>query len=294
MDAKEIYDDILEKESLPLTFLRILCKRELRKKAIFCIASIFKNFFFKQSHAAFFKGNIPVTSVDHIMDKKIPFIPGRVNIYLDFVAFWVRSLGFLLRRFGSRAQESVGDFIDSMGELYSYAAEVYGENLSTTERPFHISTPRFLLIHLVDPHLMCVPSLHVMVVIFTYIRFREIIRDLGEENSCLKQAEELYIGALKITEAILYIKQHSVNCIPAALYAMSRFFPSSFSDNEAEKFISGIFIDSKKPVKEDREEIHKHILNLYNRFVSEGKIDKEDWKKPILNFLKNPGLFSKG
>jgi len=288
-------EDILEKESLAATFLRILSRKQLRKKAIFCIASIFKNFFFKQSHAAFFKGNIPVTSVDHPLDKKIPFLPGKVNIYLDFVAFWVRSLGFLLRHFGRRAHEHVGDFIDSMGELYSYAAEVYGLNLSTTERPFHISTPRFLLIHSVDPHLMCVPSLHVMVVIFTYIRFREIIKALGEENSCSKQAEELRIGAIKITEAILYIKQHSVNCIPAALYAMSRFFPPSFSDNEAEKFISGIFIDAKMPVKEDREEIHKHILNLYNRFVIEGKMDMHaDWKKPILNFLKNPGLFSKG
>ena len=175
-------------ESVPATFIRILGKPYLRATALRCVASIFRYFFFQQYRAAFLPGRIPVSRADHPLDRKIPFLPGKVNIYLDFVAFWVRSLGFLLRNCGRGAQEPVRNFMETMGGLYAFAAEVYGKNLSTTNRPFYIGRPRFLLIHAVDPHLMCIPSLHVMVVIRTYTLFREMLKTLGEEERFAAQA----------------------------------------------------------------------------------------------------------
>ena len=279
----------IAKESVPLTFIRVLSKPYLRTTGLRCIASIIRYFFLLQYRSAFLPGRIPVSKVDHPLDKKIPFLPGKVNIYIDFVAFWLRTVGFLLRRFGRRAMEPVRHFLESMGQLYAFAAEVYAKNLSTTERPFYIKRPKFLVIHLIDPHLMCIPSLHVMIVILTYTLFTEILGSLGEEKNLAAQAEELRLGALAITEAVLYVKQHSVNCIPAAMYAMTKFNTRLFPPDEAERFASGIFQDVDLPGKAEADEIREYVLALYRRFLAQSSALKggEDWKKPLLDFLTN-------
>ena len=283
--AEQTTNEHIADEPVPLTFIKILGKPYLRITALRCVASIFRHFFFLQYWAALLPGRIPVSQVDHPLDGKIPFLPGKVNTYLDFVAFWVRTLGFLLKSCGSGILEQVRNFLETMGDLYAWAALVYGKNLSTTERPFYIGRPRFLLIHSLDPHLMCIPSLHVMVVIRTYTLFREIIKSIGEEERFAPQAEELRLGALAITEAVLYIKQHSVNCISAAMYAMTRFDPTLFPPAEAERFASGIFADTKMPGKADGDEIRGYILSLYRRFLSLGE-SCDEWTEPLLNFLK--------
>jgi len=119
---------------------------------------------------------------------------------------------------------------------------------------------------------------------------------LGEETRFASQAEELYQGALDITEAVLYVKQHSVNCISASLYAMARFDPRLFPPEEAERFLSSLFSrphTDGKVKKEDGEEIRKHILSLYRRFLSQGEAagNGDDWTLPLLQFLKeSPAL----
>jgi len=282
----------IAKESVPITFFRVLGHPYLRITALRCIASIFRNFFFLQWRSAFLPGRIPVTKADHPLDSKIPFMPAKVNTYLDFVAFWVRTLGFLLREKGRLALEPVRNFIETMDGLYAFAAEVYKKNLSTTERPFYVGSPRFLLIHAVDPHLMCVPSLHVMVVIRTYSLFREIIKNFKEENRFSQQMEELRLGALAITEAVLYVKQHSVNCIPAAMYAMTRFDPQLFPPAEAGYFVSKLFAEAECIGKQEIAEIRAHILSLYHSFLDQGgaapaKFNSGgDWAKPLIDFLE--------
>jgi hypothetical protein len=190
-----------------------------------------------------------------------------------------------------------------MGRLYAFAAEVYSKNLSTTKRPFYIGRPRFLVIHSVDPHLMCVPSLHVMVVIHACLEFREIAVQLGQEQQLKEQLAEMKQGALAISQAILFVKQHSVNCIPAALYAMSRFSPGLFPSAEAEKFVSQLFSPAPKAAyktdrkthpssapktklpQEDIAQIKEHILTLYSRFMEEGK-NPLTWDEPLVRFLR--------
>jgi len=131
-----------------------------------------------------------------------------------------------------------------------------------------------------------------MIVIRTYTLFLDIIKTLGEEARFSAQAEELRQGALDITEAVLYVKQHSVNCISAALYAMTRFDPRLFPPDEAERFLSGIFArphTGKGVNGEDGDEIRKHILSLYRRFLSRGEeadSSGKDWTLPLLLFLK--------
>jgi hypothetical protein len=263
---------------------RVLGSPFLRVPGIKCFVAIFRNFFLLQYKAAFFKGRYPVARADHPLDKKIPFTPRKVNIYLDFVAFWVRVIGFLLRHFGRSALGEVKEFIDSMGSLYKKAAEVYAVCFSTTNRPHYLARPRFVVIHAFDPHLMCIPSLHVMVVIRAYTIFRELIRRLGGEAQFAAQIKEMRRGALDITEAVLYVKQHSVNCISAAMYAMTCFDGRLFTPEEARTFCAGLFLNAPSIAQADRNAIRAHILSLYERFVADGE-KSEKWETALLNFL---------
>ncbi|MDR3131023.1 MAG: hypothetical protein LBU18_05695 [Treponema sp.] len=276
---------IAAKESPAYTVFRVLCRPRLRKAALRAAKSMVYNFFFLQYKAALLPGRIPVSSVDHPLDAEIPFSPKYVAVYLDFVAFWIRAAGFLLSQYGRRAEAPVMDFIDTLGQLYAFAAEIYTENLSTTRRPRYYGSFRFVLIHAADPHLMCIPSLHVMVVIRTYTKFRAVIRSMGDEERFAAQLEELRQGALDITEAVLYVKQHSVNCVSASLYAMSRFDPALFPGEEAAGFVSALFTRPGSPGKS--ESLRAYIFEKYRQFLDEGKLG--NWKAPLLDFLASRG-----
>jgi hypothetical protein len=276
-------------EPVSTAVLRVFSSPVLRSAGVRCIISIIYNFFLRQYKAALLPGRVPVSRVDHELDKKIPFTPSRVNIYLDFVAFWVRTLSFELRVYKRRAFKAAAGFLDSMGKLYGFAAQVYTKNLSTTDRPFYIARPRFFLIHLVDPHLMCIPSLHVMVVIRTYTVFAKEIRSLENGGRFADRINEIHAGALAITEAILFVKQHSVNCVAASMYAMTCFDGGLFPPEEAEDFVSRLF--SKSLAASDAELIRTHILSLYRRFLdergnAESGFSRQGWEKPLVDFLR--------
>jgi hypothetical protein len=120
-----------------------------------------------------------------------------------------------------------------------------------------------------------------MVVIRTYTKFAAMARALGEEENLKIQIEELRRGAVKITEAILYVKQHSVNCIPAALYAMSSFDRDLFPPSEAEAF-TGMLLEGEASAPL----IRNHITGLYRDFLKAGE-QSPSWEAPLLDFLKN-------
>ncbi|MCL2192497.1 MAG: hypothetical protein FWB78_03770 [Treponema sp.] len=279
--------------SVAYAFVRTLGNRSLRPTTLRCIFSIFHNFFFSQFCFALLPGRVPVNRVDHPLDRKIPFTPKWVTIYIDFVPYWIRMLTFLLQTYGSRSLDAVRKFISEMGRLYKFAAKVYRKNLSTTERPFYIAHPKFFMIHFADPHLMCIPSLHVMVVVYTYAKFAAILRSLGDAESRAAQIEEMRNGALAICQAILFVKQHSVNCIGASIYVMTRFDPELFPPEKAEAFCSSLFerlpdslgAPGTKLPEEDIAEIRAHITDSYRRFQQEGQTSKS-WEEPILNFLR--------
>jgi len=292
-------------EKTVYSFVKSLSVPSLRKPSYLkCIPTIFYTFFFRQYCAAFLPGRVPVSNADHPLDEKIPFDPSWDRIYFDFIQFWIRMLSFFLRRYRSKVHEPVKDFILSIGELYKYASIVYRKNLSTTKRPFYLARPRFFIINLVDPHLMCVPSLHVMIAIHTYKMFEVIAKQTGDFEKLHDQFTEMKQGALAICHSVLFIKQHSVNCLPAALYAMTCFHPGIFSVEEAEDFIQLLFSpapaagDTPKKcrvhpafspavriIKEDQEQIKSHILELFRQFISE-KETAASWDKPILKFLQ--------
>ncbi|MDR0312373.1 MAG: hypothetical protein LBI14_02125 [Treponema sp.] len=273
---------MLADESSNKAFSSILRSPYLRPTALRCIHSIFRNFFLLQYKAALNPRRFKISRVDHPLDRKIPFRPEKVEIYLDFVPFFIRILGFLLKFFNN-SDEHVKNSIESLGALYARAAEVYSKNYSTTDRPRYLKRFRFIVIHTFDPHLLCIPSLHVMIVIRAYTQLRETLKKLGEEENRSSEIEEARQRALEITEAVLYIKQHSINCISAAMYAMSC-FDDLFPPEEAEQFARDLFVDSDQISKEDAEAIREHILSLYRQFLDQGQ-NSSSWEMPLLDFL---------
>ncbi|MDR3249330.1 MAG: hypothetical protein LBT39_11160 [Treponema sp.] len=283
--------------SVPGTILRALTKRQLRPHARKCLASIFYNFFFCQYRSALLK-KLPISRVDHELDARIPFTPAWDKIYMDFTPFWIRLVGFLLGEFGKKAWPAVIHIFDSVAVLYDFAGEIYGKNLSTTTRPFHIKGFRFFLMHACDPHLMCIPSLHVMVMIRAYTQFAKIMKSLVDDGSYESLVAEIRRGARDITEAILYVKQHSVNCVAASMYAMTRFDPELFPPEEAEDFAARLFTtggaepaspaDSLPRMNSETADLaREYILGLYRIFLSQGAAvpEREQWAKPLLDFL---------
>jgi hypothetical protein len=283
---------------MALTILRILIHPLLLFRGCRCILIIFNNFFLFQFRAALFPGRIPVSRAEHVLDQRIPFNPRFVGIYLDFVAFWIRSAEFLCVRYGKKGVALAADFIDSIAELYTAAMRIYTKNLSTTRRPRRREF-RFRIIHLFDPHLMCIPSLHVMIVIRTYTKLRGYVRSMGEEEVLRPFTEKIFKGALVITEAVLYIKQHSINCIAASLYIMNCLDPEQFSLSDAEDFVYGLFRTEEardippeyapfytEPLIRtgDIAWLREHIISLYRFFRESGGAD---WTAPILDYLKH-------
>jgi hypothetical protein len=154
---------------------------------------------------------------------------------------------------------------------------------------------------------MCIPSLHVMIAVYTYKMFGVFASSLGKEGEYREQINEMKHGAAAICHAILFIKQHSINCIPAALYAITCYAPESLPPEEAEAFIALLFTPPSIELaprrrnrcgahpcaspsinlpEKDKEAIRSHILGLYRHFISE-KEKSKIWYEPILNFLRS-------
>ncbi|AEJ19805.1 hypothetical protein [Gracilinema caldarium] len=271
--------------SVLFSVFKLLQYKKIRKAGLFCAGTALRDFFGLQYKQKIIPKKAPVYWVDHPLDERIPFVPEQVDIYLDFVYFWIRSAAFLMERFGEAAETEVARFVEDMGRLYSFAAEVYRRGFSTTRRPRYFKKLRFVIIHTFDPHLMCIPSLHVMVVCRAYTRFKAIVEKLGATKSLAPYIDELKCGAQAITESILYVKQHSVNCIPAAFYALSALDSALFPPEEMEQFSQDLFADSLHLDTESREAIIDHIRKLYYEFIEQKKT-AADWSDVLVSFLE--------
>ena len=268
------------------SLLRLIFKPALFKVSWKTISSIVYNFFYIQHRANLNKKRIKITNVDHELDFLIPFTPSHVGIYMSFSQFWVKSQAFLIEAFGRSAYSEIINFIDSIGNLYFLAASVYKQHFSTTTRPNYKSHFLFRLIHLSDPHLMCIPSLHIMVVVFTYIKMRLILRKLNAEKEYEDELNILRQRAVAITDSILFVKQHSINCIAVSLYVMTQLEETIFTAEELEDFIDCIFANESTIQSEIIKQIRIYIRNLYHSFIDDGKYFS-DWRIPILNFLRD-------
>ena len=294
MEKKEITDEKLKpiKElSVAKAFLVLPFRWSSLKSLCGYLYTVVTKFFWLQFSVKLGLRKIPVLPVDNALDKKVPFNPLKVPIYLDFIHFWVRPMVFIINKYGTKkAVPYCAKFFAIIDKSYQEAARIYSFRMSTTDRPMckvDKSVQRhFNTIRTVDPHYLCVPSLHIAIVVLAYTFFRQTFKELEMDN---KEQDfynaELYRGALDIAETVLYVKQHSVNCIPAALFMMTNLIPEYFKAEDARIFINDLFKDCTDIQPEDKINIHNHIKNMYENLLQE-KGDK-DWTEPVKNWIVN-------
>ena len=273
------------KISVLSVFIHTLTGHATRKAFFSYLGTVFRDFFWLQFSVKFGLKKIPILNVDHPSDEYVPFTPEKVSIYLDFVAYWIRPLGYIGKRFGLNAQRKyTTEFLTIVDRCYRDASSIYRFRMTTTRRPKYYRGS-FLTIHLFDPHYLCVPSLHIIIVVLAYTFYRKAFAELGmDEAEASALNRELYDGAVAIAETVLYIKQHSVNCIPAALYAMTRITPEEVTPIEVMRFIASLFADAPSIPSDKAAEIREHISDMYEELFLEGCHDS-DWMTPLQRWL---------
>jgi hypothetical protein len=81
---------------------------------------------------------------------------------------------------------------------------------------------------------------------------------------------------------VLYVKQHSVNCIPAALYMLCRVFPDLVTIVDAVSVINSLFANA--PAIPDPSEITAYINFQFERLLLEGYYG-DDWTDPVKRWI---------
>lgn len=254
-------------------------------------AEAFRSFFLPQFENLVFRRR-PVANVDHPLDPSVPFDPSYVGKYTDFVRLWMGTFFKLDRLYGPRAEEEIGDFLDAIRSLYAEAGTVYKAVHSTTTRPSRNCNLHFAIIHAFDPHLECVPSLHVMLVVSNWLLAAEIVEALGFDRAEGLGPDEVlgWLGclrdeALAITESVLLVKQHSINCIGASLFYLKRRFPR-FGERETAAFMADLF--SSGSIEPDTAEaLRSTALGLCASLEKDfARHPSRGWQGPILDFLR--------
>ncbi len=272
-----------------MTFSRMFFIPENRKKLPMLAKTVTSNFFFIQQKQKFKITHIPVVHVDHKLDEQIPFVPAKVKTYLDFVWFIARTMDFLFSKLEKeKAVLALAEFEKFITKLYKEAGTIYSKTLTTTDRPRYFASPHFIIIHAFDPHLLCVPSLHVAIVAGTWAFVRKILKSTEmNEFEIQKILDEIYFGAIKISESVLYVKQHSINCVTAALYFLTAINEKNFfSEKDAENFIEKLFQDAMDIFPSDVQEIHEYMKKMYKGLLKDSK-KAENWQAPIFGWLSN-------
>lgn len=273
--------------SVPKAAFYVISHPRLFLDMISFIVVVLRDFFLIQFLRKFGLSKTPVAKVDNELDDKIPFTPSKIGTYLDFTAFWIRPMAMMIEKLDhKKANFYISDYLKKITLAYHSASRVYRMCMSTTARPKYYKMFYFRVIHFFDPHYLCVPSLHISVVSLVWSFYRNAFKEMPELTQEEKDLylSELYDGAIKIAETVLYIKQHSVNCIPAALYMMTFLMRPAFTAEDGIQFLRDMFVKTNIPV-ETQKELKDYMYFIYERFLLVGITD-DNWISPIRNWLK--------
>ena len=229
----------------------------------------------------------PIKHVDHKLDERVPFRPDYVGKYMDFINIWIRPMAMLMHRFGTiQGAPLCAEWLRYLTLVYHESMKIYKVSMTTTYRP-KTDSKKMKALYGADPHYMCVPSLHITIVCLTFSFYRMIFeRENFNEDEKKLWNKELFDCASGIGETVLYVKQHSVNCIPAALYMLTKIVPELFTKEMANEFIDSLFENVEDVSKEDCVQIREHIHLTLEKFTAAGA-EASKWQEPILTWLSS-------
>ncbi len=279
--------------SAVLPYFNLLGRARTFVRAWQFILTVTRNFFWLQQRQVLHLTHRPVINVETALDEKIPFEPSKVNTYLGFIPFFVKPLDMLIKRMGYKAAAPyINKNLAVLRKTYKSASSIYRFSMTTTNRPDYKEDAAFKAIHAADPHLLCVPSLHVAICAVTYAWYKAFFATCSEDSIFTKEEadrrlSEIKTQAIAIIESVLFVKQHSVNCIPTALYMTSVIFGNEFfSAKEALGIINELFKSSSEIDQNARKEICDYFTMLYERTFLENSFN-DNWQDSIKNWLKD-------
>ncbi len=203
-----------------------------------------------------------VVHLDMELDKIVPFDKSYFSCYLEFTPLWMGTLGWLYRNSGKLALSEMLLYLEGLESLFGSARKVFDACGSTIRRPGPAWNVHSLLVHLCDRNLFCLPSLHVMIVCFNFGRMTGIISRIfpveTQHGEFLKMLEN---KALRIVEAIIKVKQHSLIDISAALFLSTATGTGLGRENDL-KFLQSLFLE----LQEDGPRLRAFLTSGYNRF----------------------------
>jgi hypothetical protein len=278
----------IERLSLGASVRLILRHGRLRRRGILVFKAAVREFFLPQFQSRLLPGFRPVAVLAHPLDDCLPFDPSLFRRYLGYFTVWLKTLACLYRICGKSVLRDVEGMMRDLVLLYRASGSVYRHCQSTTtSRRAAPANPYFLLIAVFDPHLHCIPSLHVLTVCYNYHRTREILTRVDPKGaSGSRLAAETYRAALRITEAILLVKQHSLLDIGPSLFLLSRLFPA-YDDREIRRFVSELFAEAPVPDPAAAVRFRELILESYRGLLARQKERAEcDPTTVILEYLR--------
>ena len=284
----------IDKASRVRLVFTVLFSRRLCKHGFNLFGTILYYFFIIQFQTAWRLKKRTVIKVDHPLDADIPFCPEDAKTYLFFIPLWMKSLAFFRAAGGKAVDTQAIEFMNGLARLYKEAGLIYNKCQSTTNRPKADGRLLFLVIHFFDPHLHCVPSLHVGVVLYNYFMMRKLLPELCRKGIISKEQSEISIAwakqeALAIIDTILTIKQHSVNCVAAGLFFLNALYPDDYSRKECLTVVDDLLENRKEQIP-CLKEIREHIKKLFKEFCAsydKDTVSAKDYKAVMLDFLKN-------
>ncbi len=230
---------------------------------------------------------VRVKHVDHPLDGRVPFDPGLLPVYMRFINFWVDTIAMLETKFGVWKGSLLGArLLRRLRLAYSSAYKVYSYCMTTTDRPAS-DDKGIKALRRADPHFFCVPSLHIAICVLNYFFYKKLFSDPDIDFTKDEKAawlSELREEGFAIGRSVLFLKQHSVNCLPAALYMMCRITPDLFTPDDARTCISGLLPPAENIAPEDKAEITAYISSLFDLLINDAEGEK-DWTLPLKNWL---------
>ncbi len=274
----------IKNRSIGRAVLLFLSKKETRKTSLKLIWTILNKFFLPQFQSKFKIKKHKIVTIDHTLDKLIPFSSDYLKTYVGFTSLWIKSISFLYKEFGRKALPYIYQFIDGLEQLYMTAYSVYEVYQSTTARPKSGKNIPLKLVHMADPHLNCLPSLHVMIVSYTLIRINSFLDILAPgSDTYIKERKYLFFTAVRIIDSVLFLKQHSINCIPAGLFALR----SAIKDfhEELPYQIAEKMLNTSRISRSSKKTIEHYMVELYKAFLEKSKYI--DDTAVLIDFLQN-------
>jgi hypothetical protein len=224
---------------------------------------------------------------------------------MSFIPLWMNAVYWLDRRYGKAAEARLAAFLEGIAMLYDEAGSVYLRCHTTTVRPKRLPNLGCAMIQVLDPHLNCIPSLHVTIVFGAWMLAREVVEAMSDADSSINCDAEsdarsdaagnratvwlasLYNHALRIAETTMLMKQHSVNCVGASLWYLHTRFPGSFSAGHCAAIVDGLFTIEGRDVsvKEEARARIRGVFALLQQDTAGG-----GWREPLLRFIEGyPG-----